>query len=107
MTVTRMGPCCARWRRSSIRDLPATVSFATTRMWRGSALMGDHLLALGHLGPVAVHDRVASPAHAVLVRAADDLRDLVEVEHGWRGGHLPLERECPPRVRRRRLSPAP
>ncbi len=47
---------------------------------------------------VAVEDAVPRARHAVLVRAADDLRDLVEVEDRRRRGHLPLERQRAPRV---------
>ena len=39
-----------------------------------------------------------APGIAVLVRVADDLRDLVEVEDRRRRAHLPLERERAPRV---------
>ena len=44
---------------------------------------------------------------AVLVRRADDLRDLVEVEDRRRRGDLPLERHRAPRVRRRDRAEAP
>ena len=52
----------------------------------------------GDLLAVAVQDRVHRAGDAVLVRAADDLRDLVEVEDRRRRGNLPLERARPPRV---------
>ena len=50
----------------------------------------------------AVQQRVPRARHAVLVRAADDLRDLVEVEDRRRRRDLPLERQRTPRVRRAR-----
>ena len=55
-----------------------------------------------------LHHRVPRAGHAVLVRSADDLGDLVEVEDRRRRGHLPLERESAPRVglRDRAASPA-
>ena len=48
-----------------------------------------------------------APGHAVLVGAADDLRDLVEVEDRRRRGDLPLERHRAPRVAGRRRAPLP
>ena len=56
-------------------------------------------------GGLTGQDGVARPRHAVLVRAADHLRDLVEVEERRRRGDLPLERQsratgCPARVGR-------
>src|SRR5205814_5285901 len=54
-----------------------------------------------------LEDAVDGTRHAVLVRPADDCRDRVEVEdRRWRG-HLPLECEPTPRVRRRSRSAAP
>ena len=47
---------------------------------------------------VAVQHSVHGPGHPVLVRSADDLRDLVEVEDRRRRGDLPLERARAPRV---------
>ena len=55
----------------------------------------------------ASQHRVPRAGDAVLVRAADDLRDLVEVEDRRRRGDLPLERHRAPRVRRRRSGRAP
>ena len=48
-----------------------------------------------------------APGHAVLVGAAHDLRDLVEVEDRRRRGHLPLERARAPRVAGRRRTEGP
>src|SRR5215471_18021047 len=50
------------------------------------------------LGGGCAEDRVAGAGDAVLVRAADDLRDLREVEDRRRRAHLPLEAHGVPRV---------
>src|SRR4051794_21236727 len=66
--------------------------------------------ARGLLGPRLggrLEDAVARAGDAVLVRAADHGRDLVEVEDRRRGGALPLERERAPRVGGRAGAAAP
>ena len=50
------------------------------------------------LGAFAGHDRVAGAGHPELVGAADDPRDLVEVEDRRRRGDLPLDRVGAPGV---------
>src|ERR671914_945127 len=70
----------------------------------------DRLRGLGRparLDGPPVHDGMPGATHAVLVRAADDLRDRVEVEDGRRRGDLPLERHRAPRVPRRERSAPP
>ena len=111
MTVTRIGPSAARApharrgasaRRRS-RSRARGPGGRTPRRARHGTVssIGAGFSALLGLVAVPVHDRVPRAADAVLVRAADDLRDLVEVEDRRRRGHLPLERERAPRVRRR------
>ena len=95
----RRGASARRRSRSRARGC------AAARPRSGSDLLG--LCRLRHGRPVAVEDRVARAANAVLVRAAHHLRDLVEVEDGRRRGDLPLERERPPRIGGRRLAAAP
>ena len=51
-------------------------------------------------GAFSLNTACTAPGHAVLVGAADDRRDLVEVEHRRRRGHLPLDRVRAPRVAR-------
>src|SRR3954447_7049479 len=108
--ATRTSPsrACSRMRSSS--SLPPSVSLATTRSvfmrltppedpW---ASVGRRVLAraggLRHLGAALEH-AVDGAGDAVLVGAADDRRDRVEVEDRRRGRALPLERERAPRVR--------
>ena len=98
ITVTRrsLSPACAaRPPRSACGR--STVSFATTR--RCISCTCD-LFVVAARSPFSTAWR--APGHAVLVRTADHLRDLVEVEHRRRRGHLPLERQRAPRVRRAR-----
>ena len=71
-------------------------------------------LGLSHAAPPPVsravdgrENRVLRAGDAVLVRRADDLRDLVEVEDRRRRADLPLERHRAPRVRRRDRAAAP
>ena len=64
-----------------------------------------HVLA--YLRLLRPHDRVPGAGDAVLVRAADDARDLVEVEDRRRRGNLPLDRLGPPRVGGRLRAPLP
>ena len=90
--------------RLDAASAPATVSFATTRTCAQSAAGTSSRL---DAAPVAVQHRVPRAGDAVLVRAADDLRDLVEVEDRRRRGDLPLERQRAPRVRRARSGRAP
>src|SRR5215208_4877971 len=106
--ATRMSSSAACSRIFSSSSLPPSVSFATTRIVfiRGSPpedqspSLGGRVLAraggLRHLGTALEH-AVDRAGNAVLVRAADDGRDRVEVEDGWRRGNLPLERERAPR----------
>ena len=77
ITVTRSSPSrLAAQASSSVGD--ATVSFAITRMWPS--------VGSDRLGVRRAEDRVARAGDAVLVRVADDLRDLVEVEDRRRRG---------------------
>src|SRR5690349_15748391 len=80
------------WRSASSSAVDAAVSFAITRTWL-IASVGPH-----RLGMRRAEDRVPRTGDAVLVRVADDLRDLVEVEDRRRRADLPLERERAPRV---------
>ena len=89
---------------------PPSVSLATTRivLMAGSprpAGGGSRGPAARHLG--ALEHAMDRAGDAVLVRAADDGRDRVEVEDRRRRGDLPLERERPPRVRGRPRAAAP
>ena len=111
-TVTRIGPSLrrgARARRS--RLLPATVSFATTSGCLGSVSAATSSVCSVHRprasSRLVREDRVPRARDAVLVRAADDLRDLVEVEDRRRRGDLPLERVRAPRVARRERAADP
>src|SRR6188768_4439690 len=97
MTVMRTGPASACSRSALIRLSPATVSLATTRTWRTSVSDPFQLAGLD-AGSIPVEDRVPCAHHAVLVRCADDLRDLVEVEDRRRRGDLPLDRVGAPGV---------
>src|SRR3954453_10306469 len=72
----------------------------------GSRFPGRHGSALDLLAGGA-EDAVHRARHAVLVRAPDDGRPVVEVEDGRRGAPLPLERERAPRVGLRAGAPAP
>src|SRR5439155_21987094 len=105
MTVTcrsSSARCCSI---ASISRVPVTDSLATTRRCISArpsaegASVDRHrflgALALGGTG----ENGVARARSAVLVRTADDLRKLAEVEDGRRRGHLPFEWHCPPRVR--------
>src|SRR3954466_5726826 len=85
---------------------PPSVSFATTRMVligsRSSSSLGGRLGVGARRGRLGLRrrgrpaDAVDRPRHAVLVGAADDGRNLVEVEPRRRRGDLPLEGERPP-----------
>ena len=70
------------------------------RLGRGWSRRGRTIAHLGLGG--GAEDAVHRAGDAVLVRAADDRRDGVEVEDRRRRGDLPLERERAPRVRRPR-----
>src|SRR6266540_3880651 len=83
---------------------------ATGGPWCSAAACAAAKLPLDFLElvrPGAVQQRVPRAGDAVLVRVADDLRDLVEVEHRRRRAHLPLERQRAPRIARRRRAVAP
>src|SRR3954451_25185777 len=56
---------------------------------------------------LTLEDRVPGARDAVLVRAADHRRDLVEVEDRRGRGHLPLDRVRAPRVSRGRWAVTP
>src|SRR4051794_26085060 len=96
---------------------PASVSLATTRMvfmgfafllvrWVGRSPGGRRRLARHRLGRRSEYP-VDGTGHAILVGAADDGGDLVEVEDRRRRGDLPPERERPPRVPRGARPAAP
>src|SRR3954469_5773334 len=91
-TMTRVPspPAAARSLTTSSSLAPASVSLATTRMVlmssRSSSLGGRlgvraRRCRLGLRGGGRPEDAVHRARHAVLVRPADDGRDLVEVEH--------------------------
>src|SRR3954463_5873182 len=99
----RASPCS--WRRliASSSALPPMVSFARTR----TLAMATPSRSRGGGGGWGFRlHRLENAVHragdAVLVRAADHGRDLVEVEDRRRRGHLPLERQRAPRVTGRR-----
>ena len=98
------GPSLRRRSIASIRLRPATVSLAITSTCRSLA---HACTSSPSVHAVAVEDGVPRARDAVLVRVADDLRDLVEVEDRRRRAHLPLERQRAPRVRGRRAPEAP
>ena len=75
------------------------VTHAVGHVTSSSARRG--LLGLGRRGRSRSH--AVRRGRSVLVRAADHLRNLVEVEDRRRRGNLPLERERAPRVRGRGL----
>src|SRR5438034_6770827 len=79
-TVTRSSPSTLRRRSTaSISRRPVTVSLATTRTCIGARLLHCHGLGADALAGSA-HHGMSRAGHAVLVRVADHLRDLVEVE---------------------------
>ena len=88
----------ARRRTASSSSSPASVSFATTRILRrrGSfTARAPPRRAVRRGRPAAVQHRVPRARDAVLVRAADDLRDLVEVEDRRRRGRPATRASAP------------
>src|SRR5580698_7231642 len=98
MTVTRTPSEAAR--SSSAGE--AAVSFAITSTC-ATPLVADRYGCWNG----GAEDRMARARNAVLVRTADNLRDVVEVEDRGRRAHLPLERQRVPRVPLGKLSVPP
>src|SRR3954453_13520512 len=121
MTTDSSGSAAASSLVLSSRAPPPIVSLATTRTrlmavppTRALAPRDHDVTARSCVTPgrllhaiSLLEDPVPRAGPAVLIRPADDGRDVVEVEDRRRRGDLPLERERAPRVRRRPCAAAP
>src|ERR1019366_2066760 len=109
----RTSPDAARARTASSSFFPPSVRLATTRTsltgfpLRSFAWRPDDARTGSGRGGRRREDAVDRAGHAILVRTADDRREAVEVEDRGRRGHLPLERQPPPRVGDAAWSPTP